>query len=180
MVEQYQLDAYVESTVAYVAAARLAIHDGDHAGARAFATLAARLRPLITYAVPCTTQFLLELGQLYLELADPTGALAVLRQVRDILYQRPELGEVATQVARLRAEAEAARIGSVSASSLTVAELRVLPYLTTHLSLAEIGERLHISRNTVKTHSIAIYRKLGVSTRSDAIERAREVGLLST
>jgi len=39
--------------------------------------------------------------------------------------------------------------------------------------------RLDISRNTVKTQAIAVYRKLNVSSRSDAVERARGLGILS-
>jgi LuxR family maltose regulon positive regulatory protein len=62
--------------------------------------------------------------------------------------------------------------------SLTGAELRLLPYLATHLAFQEIAGRLFISRNTVKTEAVSIYRKLGVSSRSEAIERAVEVGLL--
>ena len=58
------------------------------------------------------------------------------------------------------------------ASSLTGAELRLLPLLATHLSFREIGERLFVSRNTIKTQAISVYRKLGVSTRSAAIARA--------
>jgi LuxR family maltose regulon positive regulatory protein len=64
------------------------------------------------------------------------------------------------------------------ASSLTTAELRVLPLLQTHLSFREIGERQFVSRNTIKTQAISIYRKLGVSSRSSAIERAAELGLI--
>ena len=64
------------------------------------------------------------------------------------------------------------------AMSLTGAELRLLPYLATHLTFPGIATRLFISRNTVKSEAISIYRKLGVSSRSDAIERAVEVGLL--
>jgi DNA-binding CsgD family transcriptional regulator len=64
------------------------------------------------------------------------------------------------------------------AASLTAAELRLLPLLATHLSLRGIGERLYISRNTVKTEAIAAYRKLGVSSRSEAVERAVELGLI--
>jgi LuxR family maltose regulon positive regulatory protein len=60
-----------------------------------------------------------------------------------------------------------------------VAELRLLPYLSTHLSFREIGERLHISRHTVKTQAISVYRKLGVSSRSEAIAKAHEIGLLA-
>ncbi len=63
-------------------------------------------------------------------------------------------------------------------STLTAAELRVLPLLATHLKFKEIGEQLHLSHNTVKSHAMSIYRKLGVTSRTDAVEQARELGLL--
>ena len=66
----------------------------------------------------------------------------------------------------------------LGASSLTTAELRLLPLLPTHLSFREIGERLYVSRHTVKTQAISIYRKLGVSSRSETIDRMHELGLL--
>jgi LuxR family transcriptional regulator, maltose regulon positive regulatory protein len=66
----------------------------------------------------------------------------------------------------------------IGASSLTAAELRLLPLLATHYSFREIGERLHLSPHTVKTQAIAIYRKLGVSSRSQAIQHAQDLGLL--
>ena len=66
------------------------------------------------------------------------------------------------------------------AMSLTGAELRLLPYLATHLMFPEIATRLFVSRNTVKSEAVSIYRKLGVSSRSEAIERAVEVGLLES
>ena len=65
----------------------------------------------------------------------------------------------------------------MGASSLTTAELRLLPLLPTHLSFREIGERLYVSRSTVKTQAISIYRKLGVSSRSEAIDRMHELGV---
>ena len=68
--------------------------------------------------------------------------------------------------------------GPTSGPPLTPAELRLLPYLQTHLSIREIGERLYISRNTVSSEVGSIYRKLGVSARSDAVERAMAMGLL--
>ena len=64
--------------------------------------------------------------------------------------------------------------------ALTPAERRLLPYLTTHLAFQEIADELGITRNTVKTHAMAIYRKLGTSSRSEAVEVARDLGLLST
>ena len=63
-------------------------------------------------------------------------------------------------------------------STLTEAELRLLPYLATHLSFREIGDRLFVSRHTVKSHAMAVYRKLNVSSRSAAVERARQLGLI--
>jgi LuxR family maltose regulon positive regulatory protein len=62
---------------------------------------------------------------------------------------------------------------------MTAAELRLLPLLATHLSFREVAERLYVSRNTVKTQAISIYRKLGASSRSEAIARASELGLVS-
>ena len=64
-------------------------------------------------------------------------------------------------------------------SSLTTAELRLLPFLPTHLSLVEITERLVVSRNTVKTQAISIYRKFGVPSRGETITRMRELGLVA-
>ena len=65
-----------------------------------------------------------------------------------------------------------------ASSRLTPAELRLLPLLATHLSFREIGDRLFVSRNTIKTQAISVYRKLGVSSRSGAIARAHELGLV--
>ncbi len=59
-----------------------------------------------------------------------------------------------------------------------MAELRILRFLPTHLSFREIGLRLHVSTNTVKTQAHAVYRKLEVSSRSDAVARAGKIGLL--
>ncbi|HEU4840735.1 MAG TPA: AAA family ATPase [Ilumatobacteraceae bacterium] len=77
---------------------------------------------------------------------------------------------------RLAAPGAAAR--GFGPSSLSTAELRVLQLLPTHLSAAEIAERLYVSRSTVKTQTIAIYRKLGTSSRSGAVEIAAAAGLL--
>jgi LuxR family maltose regulon positive regulatory protein len=70
------------------------------------------------------------------------------------------------------------QVGVAGGSPLTSAELRLLPYLQTHLTIREIGERLFVSRNTVSSEVSSIYRKLGVSSRHDAVQRATEIGLL--
>jgi ATP/maltotriose-dependent transcriptional regulator MalT len=61
---------------------------------------------------------------------------------------------------------------------LTAKELEVLGLLATRLSRREIGQRLYVSLNTVKTHQRALYRKLGVQDRSTAVNRARQLDLL--
>jgi LuxR family maltose regulon positive regulatory protein len=179
VVDGHRLDEYLESSIVWVAGARVAAHEGRFDAARDLVARAARIRPLLTYAIPATAQFQLELAKTYLELADPTGARTVLREVRDILSQRPDLGILGREADRLQSELDSVRHGSIGASSLTVAELRLLPYLSTHLTFREIGERLHISRHTVKTQAISVYRKLGVSSRSEAITKAHEIGLLA-
>jgi LuxR family maltose regulon positive regulatory protein len=179
MLVEHRLEEYLEGVAVYVAAARVAVHDGDLRAARDYVARAARLRPLLTYAVPCTAHFQLELARAYLELADPSGARTVLREMRDLLRQRPDLGILPAAADRLQDELDAVRQSSIGASSLTSAELRLLPYLATHFSFREIGDRLHISRHTVKTQAISVYRKLGVSSRSEAIAKALEIGLLA-
>jgi LuxR family maltose regulon positive regulatory protein len=66
----------------------------------------------------------------------------------------------------------------LGASALTAAELRLLPLLATHLTFRELGERLHVSSHTVKSQAMSIYRKLGASSRSQAIQRAQQLDLL--
>ena len=147
--------------------------------ARDLVQRAARLRTLLTYALPIVSvQALLELAHAYIALADPGGAQAVLSQIADIRQHRPELGALHAQADELRATVKVIKGEMLGLSSLTTAELRLLPLLPSHLSLAEIGERLFVSRNTVKTHTISLYRKLGVSTRRETIERMHELGLI--
>jgi LuxR family transcriptional regulator, maltose regulon positive regulatory protein len=174
-----EFDDYWTSALVYAWAARAAIHRGDVAQAREHVIRAARLRPLLTYALPVVSvQALLELARAYIALTDPDGARAVLRQVYDILQQRPDLGVLPKEAAELRVTVDTMRGAAMGASSLTTAELRLLPLLATHLSFPQIGERLHLSRHTVKTQALSVYRKFGVSSRSEAIERAHGFGVL--
>ena len=62
---------------------------------------------------------------------------------------------------------------SLHASPLTQAEARVLPFLPTNLAFPAIADQLYLSRHTVKSHCVSIYRKLGVTSRSAAVEVAR-------
>ncbi|HEY3684199.1 MAG TPA: LuxR C-terminal-related transcriptional regulator [Streptosporangiaceae bacterium] len=72
----------------------------------------------------------------------------------------------------------AAAHATVGDEPLTRAELAVLRFLPSHMTNTEIAESLVVSVNTVKTHLRAVYRKLGVTTRRDAIRAADALGLL--
>jgi len=173
-----QLDDYINSALVSAVAARTALHRGDVQRAHERLARAARLRPLLTYAIPwVAVQALLELARAYLAVDDLAGARVVLREANDILRRRPDLGTLPQQAAQLGSKASGipGRIGG--ASSLTKAELRVLPLLPTQLTYQEIGERLYLSQHTVKKQAVSIHRKLGVSSRSQAVECARRLGL---
>jgi LuxR family transcriptional regulator, maltose regulon positive regulatory protein len=94
----------------------------------------------------------------------------------------PELADsapAAAWIADCDAQAGAFAVASlVGPSALTTAELRVLRMLPTHLSFREMGMRLQVSSNTIKTHAHAVYRKLDACSRSEAVVRARRMGLV--
>ena len=102
-----------------------------------------------------------------------------MREIDELLKRRPGLGTLAGEAAALRARLAQERGSSVpGASALTAAELRLLPLLATHLSFPQIAAEMFLSPHTVKSEMKAIYRKLGASSRSQAVTRARELGLL--
>jgi LuxR family transcriptional regulator, maltose regulon positive regulatory protein len=180
LIVQGELQEYPLCALAYVVAGRLAVRRGEVEAAREHAAQAARLRVGLAYTVPyLAVQTRLELARAYLELSDAAGARLILREVRDLLAVRPDLGNLVADAEALHAKVAAMGAGAVGTSSLTTAELRLLPLLPTHLTFREMGERLHVSRHTVKTQAMSVYRKLGVSSRSEAIERVLEVGLLN-
>ena len=107
------------------------------------------------------------------------GAKTLMLEVNELLRRRPEMGTLVGEAQalwdQLSDEGDASYPG---ASSLTTAELRVLPLLVTHLSFAEIADQLFLSPNTVKSQAMSIYRKLGASSRSQAVARSRGLGIL--
>ena len=160
--------------------ARAAMHRGDVPAARQELVSAQRLRHLLTYALPhFAVQARIELARVHFALADLPGARTLMREVDELLRRRPGLGNLAGEAPALRAQLAKERDSNgPGASALTGAELRLLPMLSTHLSFPEIAEELFLSRNTIKSEAISIYRKLGASSRSQAVARSRELGLL--
>jgi LuxR family maltose regulon positive regulatory protein len=179
-IAERRLDRYVTSALAFTLAARLAARNGDVSLARAHLASAVGVRPRLTVAMPLVAvQSLNEMAKAFIEQADMAGARRVMRDAADIIAVRPRLGRLVTEHEAIKARLSELPAGSVGASSLTTAELRVLPLLVTHLTYPEIGERLFVSRHTIKTQAMSIYRKLGVSSRTEAVEKAREAGLIS-
>jgi LuxR family maltose regulon positive regulatory protein len=180
VVKEAGLGDYSTSALAHVATARVALHEGGHEDARVALTAAHRLRPLLDHGIPwLTMQVGIELARAHLALAEPGPARTVLGEAEQVLEVRPQLGLLVEDAKELHdLVAATSEPDGAWAMSLTGAELRLLPYLATHLTFPGIASRLFISRNTVKSEAVSIYRKLGCSSRSDAIERAVDVGLL--
>jgi LuxR family maltose regulon positive regulatory protein len=173
-------DESVVALLVEAVAARNAARRDDNAEATAALERAEELLEYATPAVPWLAALaLLELAHVRVTLADAEGARTLLRRVADIFRLRPRLGVLVQRRAELdqRTHTLAGPEGRW-ACSLTPAESRLLPLLATHLSFREIGERLYVSRNTVKTQAIAVYRKFGVTSRSAAISRAVELGFI--
>jgi LuxR family transcriptional regulator, maltose regulon positive regulatory protein len=176
-----RLEDDVTGAFAYAADARAALRRSDWARVDEDIERGIRLASTLTDVLPAdAVQVRLELARSLLALGSFAAAGQLLQETDAILEHRPGLGVLPAQAGALRAQIEAGRRPEGGwESSLTAAELRLLPLLTTHLSFREIAERLYVSRNTVKTQAISVYRKLGVSSRSDAIEKAVGLGLVT-
>ncbi|HET9289639.1 MAG TPA: LuxR C-terminal-related transcriptional regulator, partial [Actinomycetes bacterium] len=172
-------ERYGSGALLHAVTARLAIPRGDVAQARDDLARAERLHPLLTWALPhLAVQVRLEMARTYLVLTDAVAARTMLWEVDDLLSRRPRLGLLRDQAAELQAQLDTMRMDAVGASALTTAEVRLLRLLGTHYSFREIGVQLYLSQHTVKSQAMSIYRKFGVSSRSEAIRHARDLGLL--
>jgi LuxR family transcriptional regulator, maltose regulon positive regulatory protein len=121
----------------------------------------------------------IELIRAHIALADISGARTLMREVDEVLKLRTGLGILVEEAEALRPRIAQARGSAVSgASALTAAELRLLPLMSTHLSFPEMAAEFFLSRHTIKSQAFSVYRKLGASSRHQAVTRARELGLL--
>ena len=159
--------------------ARLAVRHGALPQALGDARQAMRLRTTAGQAVPwLSVRSRLDLATALVALADPATADIVLREAEEIVSRQPAMGILAEEIEELRSHLERSVDGPSDAALLTLAELRVLPLLATHRSMPEIASQLGRSSNTIKTQAKSIYRKLDATSRSEAVDRARTLGLL--
>jgi LuxR family maltose regulon positive regulatory protein len=179
-VERYDLTSYPASALTFAVSADVRSHvghvDEGKRDARRAAHLLTRLGDFIPWYEAETR---IMLARAALQLADIGAARALLAQASQLARRVPDavvfggwLDETWDLVD------SAASTALAGPATLTMAELRILRFLPTHLSFREIGARLHVSTNTVKTQAHAVYRKLNVSSRSEAVSRAADIGLL--
>ena len=179
-IDELRLHDYALSVLAFAGAARLELHRGDVKEANRQLARAMRARPACTFVMPwIAVRVRLQLATVYLAMGEAPTARHLLREIDDILLHTPSLGALLDEVTKLRQMlASSAPGGLAGGPPLSPAELRLLPYLQTHLTLAEIAGRLFVSHNTVRSQVGSIYRKLGASSRGDAVQQATAVGLM--
>jgi len=113
-----------------------------------------------------------------LRLSDTRQARELLEGAARDLQRAPDATVALDWIKDCQVQADLSSTAGSADCALTTAELRILQFLPTHLSFPEIAERLYVSANTVKTHARSVYRKLGASSRGEAVVRARDHGLL--
>jgi LuxR family maltose regulon positive regulatory protein len=165
----------LHGAIAYTAGALAHQQRGDHTEAARQLEKVRRLRPLLRAAPWLNADLALRCADISLDLGDPAGALELAQLAGDALHGYPDAGTLPARLDRLEA-----RIRRGHDYGLTPAELRLIAFLPTHLSLQEIADRLYLARATVKTHVASIYDKLGVPSRSEAVEIIEQLGLGST
>jgi LuxR family maltose regulon positive regulatory protein len=174
------LDEGPQSSLAYTAMGAVHAAYGQLEAARSDLEHALRTRQNLSGISPWHTfEPTLWLARVLLDSGDRAGAAGLADKARDVLTALPDGAEA--QRARL-AELDLRIVGPLRVLPLAVPlserEVAVLRLLRGSLSLREIGLELFVSPNTIKTHTQAIYRKLGVSTRHDAVEQGRQAGIL--
>jgi LuxR family maltose regulon positive regulatory protein len=172
LVVDHRLDDTLAGAIACTARATTLVHDGDSdraahelAAARHSANFARGTRWL-------SADLDLRWGEISLDLGERLVAKEHALRARATLQGYPDPAALAFRLDELET-----RIDSAAELHLTPAELRVAPFLATHLAVKEIAAHLHIGAATVKTHLSQIYAKLGVSTRSEAVEKMEQLGL---
>jgi LuxR family maltose regulon positive regulatory protein len=169
-----------QSSLAYTATGAVAARRGRLTEARREFERALELRRRQPGISPwATLEILLRLAPVMHDSGNRPAAADLLAEARQLLDFYPDGADA--QLARLdRVERRLTgrSPNAPPAGPLTERETAVLGLLGGSLSLREIGQELYVSQNTVKSHIRAIYRKLGVSTRHDAIVAGREMDCL--
>jgi len=179
-IDRYVLGERPAMALAYAVAALSDARRGQTADARAAAKHALwLLEKLAGIGAGLIADAGLSLARATLLLGDVSTSRMLVREAHRMVARHPDSGVLPDRLREVERMTNASTVPvGLAATPLTPAEMRVLRYLPTHLSFEAIAEELIVSRNTVKTQAIAAYRKLGVTSRAEAVEQARELGLL--
>jgi LuxR family maltose regulon positive regulatory protein len=179
-VERHGLGGYPTAALVFAASALVRARRGRVEQAHLDFRDARRLRAQLTdFAAWYEVELSVVLARAAIRLSDLNAARGLLDDAGRTLRRLPDAARLETWLEEVWAQLDAALgVPSAAPSSITGAELRTLHFLPTHLSFREIAARIDVSANTVKTQANAVYRKLDVTCRSDAVSRARELGLL--
>lgn len=179
LVVRHRIEHISTSAPIFTSSAQVFAAEGRLAEAAAEAARALRLTSAMGPVAPWhAVMGRLQLAQTYVHLGDADQARLLLDEARQ-LYTEPLHAPVAdAYLAATQSLVDQVSQGPARWSTLTTAELRVLQYLPSHLSFPEIGQELFLSRHTVKSQAMSAYRKLGARSRSEAVTKARALGLL--
>jgi LuxR family transcriptional regulator, maltose regulon positive regulatory protein len=175
LVAQAHLEETAYGAIAHTAGALAHQQRGDHMEAARQLESVRRVRRHLRGATWVNADLALRCADVSLDIGDVAGALEFAQVASDALQGYPDAGNLPARLQRLEW-----RISRGQDYGLTPAELRLLAFLPTHLSLQEIAERLYLARPTVKTHVASIYDKLGVAGRSEAAAIVEQLRLGST
>jgi LuxR family maltose regulon positive regulatory protein len=178
--DRFRLAGYPTMSLVLAVAALTQAQRGRVQAAKDDCAEAARLLDRMDDFVPWyVAEVRIVLARVALRSSDVVGARALIEAAGLAVRATPEAPVLSEWLDAASAQVEAYSSRAVIApASLTTAELRILRLLPTHLSFREMGSRLYVSPNTVKTQAQAVYRKLDASSRSEAVARARALGLL--
>jgi LuxR family transcriptional regulator, maltose regulon positive regulatory protein len=167
------LERVVERLPVIVARAVIAAHAGDHAAAADALGAARALMPTAGAGALQQAELGLRCAQAAHAIGDEARARSLARDAELACRRVVDPGSIQARVSAFRD-----RMAGVNPliASLSPAETRVLRQLATHRTLQEIAEHLYVSRPTVKTHVAAIYSKLGVTSRADAVAALGKLG----
>ena len=180
VLDRYELRERPAHAISLAVASLVLTRAGDSAAARIEAKQALFLVSMLSTVAPWVSiETRIVLARTFLQLGDLALARTLTREAIELVALVPDGEPLRTRLAQLEQSTEAHDVPvGVLATPMTPAEMRVLRYLPTHLTFGAIADELFVSRNTVKTQAISIYRKLGVSSRGPAVDAARGLGLL--
>ena len=182
LIAESELEEYWMGSFAHLAKGRLLVKQRKTSDAPAELTRAVTLARR-GVGVVALAYVLITVAAVRRELGDRRSAVELVREAREVSAHAPDPGTVvprlldkAERSLRLISQSQGSRL--VTGEELTAREAAVLSLLPGGLSAREIGQELGVSRNTVKTHTKNLYRKLGATGRREAVARGRELGLL--